>query len=76
MILYITNYWIHFQSAKVQQLDPVYPLDATKEIEQKKAQTTKEKSISRSSEGLQRKYYTLFLSAVKYNKNDFVCVCV
>jgi len=34
-----TNYWMYFQSAKVQQLDPVYPLDATKEIEQKKAQT-------------------------------------
>jgi len=41
-----TNYWMYFQSAKVQQLDPVYPLDA--EIEQKKAQMTKEKSISRS----------------------------
>lgn len=37
-----------FQSAEVQQLDPVYPLGTTKEIEQKKAQTTKEKSISRT----------------------------
>lgn len=38
-----------FQSAEVQQLlDPVYPLRTTKEIEQKKAQTTKEKSISRT----------------------------